>query len=361
MLGTSVLKLQLRNQPDRYVMLTSGLVTLGKDETNDFVIVARGVSDFHAEVTMENDQIFIVDLLSSSGTFVNDKRITGRHALRPWQVIRLGSAELELNDPSTARTNIWAVEVTHPSGSVERYDLEPVTSIGRDSDCDISLDSGLLSRRHAEVRIAKGHVDVFDLGSVNGTFLNGRQIDKAFAYPNDEIFIEPYTFLLIGPPIDPVMQESRSSERTQIRNAGTNESAGTNKSAGKQRTEREEDESSIDHQHTRLLDHNRPIACLIEQTSFLNDKTVRLSQRSYEIGRHRSNDIVLRDLSISKFHARIELLHGEWVIEDCDSSNGLMVNGKIVHRAVINDGDTIELGHAAFTFELRPIQARTLG
>jgi len=342
-----VLKLQLRNQPDRYVMLTSGLLTLGTDETNDFVITAREVSDFHAEVTMENDRIFIVDLLRSSGTFVNEKRITGRHVLEPWQVIRLGGAELELNDPSIARTNDWAVEVQNPSGSVERYDLGPVTRIGRDAGCDIALDSGLLSRRHAEIRIETGHVQVIDLGSVNGTFLNGRRIEKALANSNDELFIEPYTFVLIGPPSDAATLESHSSDRTQIRNAGFS------KSGGEQCADGEEDQASIDHDHTHLLDHKRSVACLVEQSHFLKEQAIRLDQRSYEIGRHSSNDIVLKDLSISKLHARMQVLKGEWTIEDLDSSNGLTVNGRAVSRTVINDGDVIELGIAVFTFELR--------
>ncbi|UCE85388.1 MAG: DUF4388 domain-containing protein [Deltaproteobacteria bacterium] len=45
--------------------------------------------------------------------------------------------------------------------------------IGRSSRCDLTVASEAASRRHAEVRFEDGHFVVCDLGSTNGTFLNG--------------------------------------------------------------------------------------------------------------------------------------------------------------------------------------------
>jgi len=49
--------------------------------------------------------------------------------------------------------------------------------IGRQSDCDIVLDSNSVSRRHAEVVADGGAFFVEDLGSRNGTYVNGRKIE----------------------------------------------------------------------------------------------------------------------------------------------------------------------------------------
>ncbi len=48
--------------------------------------------------------------------------------------------------------------------------------IGRHPDCEIQLDSNMVSRRHARLFHADGRVLVEDLGSGNGTFVNGGRV-----------------------------------------------------------------------------------------------------------------------------------------------------------------------------------------
>jgi hypothetical protein len=54
-----------------------------------------------------------------------------------------------------------------------------VTVIGRATDADIVLDDPGVSRRHAEVHMVDGQVRVVDLGSTNGTYLNGERVHAA--------------------------------------------------------------------------------------------------------------------------------------------------------------------------------------
>ena len=60
-----------------------------------------------------------------------------------------------------------------------RFGLEEVdlaareTTIGRDASCSVSIDDDLVSRTHAVFRRHDGHVEVADLGSRNGTRVNG--------------------------------------------------------------------------------------------------------------------------------------------------------------------------------------------
>jgi DNA-binding winged helix-turn-helix (wHTH) protein len=65
---------------------------------------------------------------------------------------------------------------------------EGTTFVGRDRDCAVRIDSPTLSRRHARIVVAGGETTVEDLGSKNGTQVNGRRIRQPVALKDsDEI------------------------------------------------------------------------------------------------------------------------------------------------------------------------------
>lgn len=68
------------------------------------------------------------------------------------------------------------------------------------------------------------------------------------------------------------------------------------------------------------------------------------------IGRIDSNHVVLTDPDVSRVHARILLEPDGVVIEDCGSSEGTLVNGDPIDRAVLRDGDVLQLGSAKLLF-----------
>jgi len=55
---------------------------------------------------------------------------------------------------------------------------QPVTVLGRSGDVDVPLDDAGVSRRHAEIHVGDGHAHVVDLGSTNGTFVDGERVDS---------------------------------------------------------------------------------------------------------------------------------------------------------------------------------------
>lgn len=69
-----------------------------------------------------------------------------------------------------------------------------------------------------------------------------------------------------------------------------------------------------------------------------------LSKPVISIGRWEDNDIVIDDRWISRYHARIRRENDQYVLEDLDSKNGTIVNGKrIVEPIPLSDGDEIQL------------------
>ncbi len=64
--------------------------------------------------------------------------------------------------------------------------------------------------------------------------------------------------------------------------------------------------------------------------------------------------IVLDDPRTSAPHARLARVHGRWVVEDLRSKNGLLINGRRVASAALEDGDVLELGHTLLLFRAPP-------
>src|SRR5690606_30727816 len=82
------------------------------------------------------------------------------------------------------------------------FPLAENNTVGRSSDCDISLSAAHLSRRHAQLQVVDGLLFVKDLGSANGTFLNGKQVAEARVKRGDELRFDTLSFGVIGPADD---------------------------------------------------------------------------------------------------------------------------------------------------------------
>jgi hypothetical protein len=67
-----------------------------------------------------------------------------------------------------------------PDGSTQRtYEIStPLIILGRGTDCDLRLVDPGVSRHHAEIRVEDGEVVLVDLGSTNGTFVNGQPVRR---------------------------------------------------------------------------------------------------------------------------------------------------------------------------------------
>jgi pSer/pThr/pTyr-binding forkhead associated (FHA) protein len=79
------------------------------------------------------------------------------------------------------------------------HSLESGTTIGREG-CDIVFSDPDVSRRHAAIQVVQGEVSIEDLGSTNGTYVNGDRIDERRAIGNgDEVKIGSIVLVLRAP------------------------------------------------------------------------------------------------------------------------------------------------------------------
>jgi pSer/pThr/pTyr-binding forkhead associated (FHA) protein len=145
-----------------------------------------GLSRRHARVARAaDDRLTIEDLGSANGTFVNGERIGATQALEAGDVVRLGDTLLRVTSPAGAAAQLVIVE---GPGSGSHLPVDGVV-IGRTVEGEGRLsDDPELSRRHARVASdADGRVTIEDLGSANGTFVNGASVSAPRVLRGDDL------------------------------------------------------------------------------------------------------------------------------------------------------------------------------
>ncbi len=87
-------------------------------------------------------------------------------------------------------------------------------------------------------------------------------------------------------------------------------------------------------------------------------EVVHVLGRKTTIGRTPENDVQINAQHISRHHAVIHAGPTHAIIEDLNSTNGVIVNGRRVLRQTLKDGDIVLIGKAPFRFAVRPVSER---
>lgn len=163
--------------------ITAGDNLIGRSPEGAVVLNDNSVSREHARVVvLPGLRVLVRDLLSSNGTFVNDQRL-GELALSTGDIVEVGTEKLLFVEVKVPR--VAGAEPLSTGGPLdfkllvgtELQPLQPgIVTIGRSPDCDISLNDGEASGRHAELAVGAREVRLRDLGSSNGTRVNERPI-----------------------------------------------------------------------------------------------------------------------------------------------------------------------------------------
>ncbi len=156
---------------------------IGRDPENDIVIDHSQVSWVHAILTRAENGDFIADCKSTNGTYLN-------HHRRP-----------VLQETRIAETDLMVFFGLHPmelgkllGPVVGKSPVNPggnrMGKIGRDPACPYPIDDPKVSWHHAELRRGNSGIEVRDLASLNGTYVNNERVrEPQILRPGDRLVV----------------------------------------------------------------------------------------------------------------------------------------------------------------------------
>jgi pSer/pThr/pTyr-binding forkhead associated (FHA) protein len=207
-----MLKLRFKNNKHNAVWLVEPKVTIGRAQKNDMVVDDASVAELHAEIHVDHEALLLKVISPEQPVRVNETAVTKSLALKVNDVLTLGKVQLQVVDPKQepkaiptlvrTETTGWTLKANHSALANKVFNVASHTVVGRASDCDIVLAAAHLSRRHAELTVKDGLLYVKDLGSANGTYLNGAQVTEARVKRGDELRFDTLSFGVVGPADD---------------------------------------------------------------------------------------------------------------------------------------------------------------
>ena len=215
-----------------------------------------------------------------------------------------------------------------------------LTVIGRER-TDVVLDDGEVSSSHCQIQILNGDFHLFDLHSTNGTFVNGQRIVKSRLQPGDRIRVGKTDFVFDFAS-DEVGKTDSNGQALDPANYLPPEASGA---------------KEIDDIFMRERSLFLKELCIVADVTY-GDGTFETLKVKGEIVLGRLVDLgaFSRDDELSRKHARffIDDDANAWV-EDLGSTNGVVVNGIKISRAVkISEQDVVKAGRCKFKIKVQP-------
>ena len=255
-------------------------------------------------------------------------------------------------------------------------------TIGRQEGNTIRLTERNVSRRHARLVRLNGHVVLEDLGSYNGTRINGERVAGQLPLKEgDLIQIGDYDLALqvegaaAAAPTGAITAKVPASRRPE---PDEEEDAPAPNASRDDEDEEDDDADGDEHDHTppsaearrnatsiirmdqmeadrprkveRVPEDEQPRLLVLAPNEFKGQE-YDCNRTELRIGRTSENDIALDHRSLSRTHAKVvREATGEWRVIDMQSANGMTVNGESYAQATLSHGDIIEMGHVKLRF-----------
>ncbi|QFT54629.1 FHA domain-containing protein [Microbulbifer sp. THAF38] len=204
-----MLKLCDVNDSGQSVWLVAPGVTVGRDQGCDLCLPDDSIAKLHLKIAIKGDQLTLGNVSGGSQVLVNGKSVASACHLKLNDRITIGSRTLQIVDPkvtklssSKAKNVAWALRANHKAIAGKVFPVKGGAVVGRSEECDITFSLSHLSRRHARMEVREGLLFVIDLGSANGTFVNGRRITESRVRRGDELRFDSLSFSVVGPADD---------------------------------------------------------------------------------------------------------------------------------------------------------------
>lgn len=224
-------------------------------------------------------------------------------------------------------TRFGKLILLNPNGPEQEFELAKSSiSIGRATTNDIILDDARVSRRHAQLGFGTQGVTLKDLGSSNGTRLNGVRVKRATLTSEDTI--------------------SLGSQQLKYTVDDPSEDVGLTVID----TQSQLDQTINDEFLPVVINETREPSLVI----FNGDCTWSIDLNNLDqatIGRDESCAVFIDSNKVSRRHAEVQQRGEAFLLKDLNSTNGTWVDGKQIDQYILQDGDVIRIGSAHITFK----------
>jgi ABC-type multidrug transport system ATPase subunit/pSer/pThr/pTyr-binding forkhead associated (FHA) protein len=180
---------------DKKPVIVDGAMLVGRLPENDVVLDSDRVSRVHAKLSLAERGWIVEDLDSLNGTYLNGNLLVSAEPTEAsdGDLVEIGGHHLIL-----LRGHGAAIQTRAGASVVGLREAERQIVIGRDDSCDLVIDADNVSRRHAEISWQGGEAQLRDLGSRNGTRVNGERVSAAPLTAGDEIGIGRFRVIFDG-------------------------------------------------------------------------------------------------------------------------------------------------------------------
>ena len=261
--------------------------------------------------------------------------------------------------------------------------------VGRTDDCEITLADPRVSRNHAVLRVEGTRIVLEDMGSANGTLVNGlRLVGSVELKHGDDIQFDKYKFRVVVAGLAPAAADGDATvvapldgDATVVTPFASEAAPAPSQAAPAPQPPPQPKPAAVSPdlpgswteggtgEHTQFLSMDSVAATAaapVERASELPHLIVVRDGAAadvmelepggsddpdvWEIGREDSCEIMLDEPSVSARHAQLIHQGGRWRLVNLVSANGIFVNGEKRLTAYLGDGDQIRLGNVNLVF-----------
>lgn len=344
----------LELQVDEARVALTGNLTLGRHLDNDLIIAGEDVLDYHARITLSARAVTLQPLLDAT-VIVNGITCSDAIGIVPGDEISIGASAVALILPGepTITEHGWHL---HSTSGPDAIRLRTAQLVGRDEDADVQIDDDHISRAHARLRLDR-YVWLSDLGSANGTFVNGERIQGGVRlFHGDYVSFDAIRYQLIGsaPDLTPVRLEADvlpapldTVEPPEIR-SDTTVIGAIDLDAP------EVSQPAID--ALQLPADATGGAFFIGASDPISGELFRPKIGRNLLGRGSSCDLVVPHQTVSLEHAEVIARAEGCTVTNLMATNGTRVNGAAIQTAPLSDGDILRLGQISLVYKDVPIR-----
>jgi pSer/pThr/pTyr-binding forkhead associated (FHA) protein len=212
------MKLVFPNGEHGQVFLNPGINRIGSDIDNAVVLNRPGILPVHCVIHITNNGANLQVPAGAGPVTVNGKDVPDIMGLRSGDTLGIGSVQAKFAIVEEAKVSAFGESnedngATRVRMAIPKFMLRGVSGavfskvfpvagpvvIGRAPECDISVPADEMSRRHALVKPTPDGLQVEDLGSSNGTYINNKRVQTGFLGPGDELRLDAVRFILVAP------------------------------------------------------------------------------------------------------------------------------------------------------------------